>query len=95
MFSATSISDLLFSSNPETPATVERVPDEVVSLIFRATARKQDGDLAGTLADLDRALELTAPEEASWVYDQSGGVRGLLNDFGAASADYDRAVEKK
>ena len=62
MFSATTISDLLFSSPLETPQTVELVPDEVVSLIYRATARKQDGDLAGTLADLDRALELTAPE---------------------------------
>ena len=74
---------------------MELVPDEVVSLICRAAARKRAGDLACTLADLDRALELTAPEEAAWVYDQRGGVRVLLNDFVGAIADYDRAVEKK
>ena len=34
-----------------------------------------------SLADLDRALELTAPEEAASVYHQRGGVRVLLNDF--------------
>ncbi len=94
MFSATTISDLLFSSPLETPQTVELVPDQMISLISRATARTQAGDLAGTLADLDRALELTTPEEAAWVYDHRGGVCVLLNDFVGAIADYDPAVER-
>ncbi len=59
MFSSTTISDLLFNSPLATSQTVERVPDEVVSLIYPATAPKQAGDLACTLADLDHALELT------------------------------------
>jgi hypothetical protein len=95
MFYATTINDLLFSSRLATPQTVEQVPDEVISLIYPASAPQHAGDLACTLADLDRALELTAPEEAAWVYDQRGEARVLLNDFAGASTDHDRAVEKK
>jgi hypothetical protein len=63
MFYATTISDLLFSSPLATPQTLERVPDQVASLIYPATAGQQAGDLAGTLADLDRALELTVEKK--------------------------------
>ena len=95
MFAATTISDLLFSTPLQSPQTVEQVSDQVISLICRMTAPNQAGDLPCTLADLDRAMELTAPEEAAWVHYQRGGVGVLLNDYAGTSADYDQAVEKK
>jgi tetratricopeptide (TPR) repeat protein len=76
-------------SPPESPS--ERQPTTAVGYTNRAQFRKSIGDLAGALADYNRAIELN-PKYAT-AYNGRGNIKKAKHDLDGAVADYSRAIE--
>jgi tetratricopeptide (TPR) repeat protein len=85
MFSATTISDLLFSSPWETPETADA---EV--LLRCGISRHSQGDLHGALDDFRAAVDADPNHSKAW--NNCGVVRQALGDLPGAVADFDRAL---
>jgi tetratricopeptide (TPR) repeat protein len=67
-------------------------PGRADTLMNRAAARRDAGDLAGARADLDAAVDRLGPARAAAALHLRGGVRALTDDFRGAVADYDAAL---
>jgi len=77
--------------SPEAAASLADMPEFVIGILVRATAKAASADTAGAVADLTRVVELE-PTNAD-VLVARGQYQGVLGDFAAAAADFERAMD--
>lgn len=75
------------SSGEESPASAGTIED----FFNRAGAKKAAGDLAGAIADYDRAIQVN-PKEAA-IYNNRGLAKQEKGDLDAAIIDFNRAIQ--